>query len=130
LSPQPDRDVPFIQIPFYTFSGGDVTIELQFTLVLENQPEKRKSYEIGLDDSNPASAMLLQSTNKGDLPNGWAVAVKDGVWKREHRVESVKPGAHMLKYRTTCVDLALEKVILDFGGVRSSYLGPTASCRV
>ncbi|KAH7310735.1 hypothetical protein B0I35DRAFT_378520 [Stachybotrys elegans] len=128
--PDAGPEVPFISIPFHTFTGGNVKVQLQFTLVLENQPESPKRYEIVLDDSESTSALLLESANKGDLPNGWAVAVKDGVWKRDHEFAGLKPGAHLLKYRAMCSDLALEKILLNFGGVKDSYLGPPASRRV
>ncbi|KAI9152312.1 Myo-inositol 2-dehydrogenase [Paramyrothecium foliicola] len=127
LSPTVGSDVPYIDVPFYTFTARDsVKISLYFTIVLENQ-EKEKSYEVRLDDSSESPTRLLEIAKKGDLPIGWAVAVKDNAWRRDHEFQNVGAGSHTLKYRALSPDLALEKIVVDLGGL--SHKSHTSTLR-
>ena len=41
-----------------------------------------------------------------------------------------KPGKHVIKYWLVDPSVVLEKIVLDRGGVKPSYLGPPESYRV
>ena len=63
-------------------------------------------------------------------PQTWEKSVADGVRRvvTTHTVE--KPGQHVLKIWMVTPGVVLERVIIDAGGVRPSYLGPVESPRV
>jgi len=67
-----------------------------------------------------------------DLPPGWGFAVADSVWGRignytttRHNV--TQAGAYKLRIWALMPSLIVQKVIVDLGGVRPSYLGPPES---
>lgn len=72
------------------------------------------------------------ATVGGNMPAGWQGAVADGVWGRTgnyttSRFEVAKEGAYKLRVWTLLPGLVVQKVVVDLGGVRPSYLGPPTS---
>jgi len=120
-------DLPWLEYSIFTFSRpSNITIRLYFTMALEAAPEQPLSYEVCFDDE-VVSVPLLKTLSKGDLPVGWSSAVQDGVWIREHSFVNSGEGSHRVQYRPLSRRLLLEKLVVDLGGVRESYLGPPSS---
>lgn len=71
-------------------------------------------------------------TKGGDMPAGWDGAVADGVWGRTGRYTTssfvvAKEGAYKLRVWALMPGVVVQKVVVDLGGVRASYLGPPES---
>ena len=49
------------------------------------------------------------------------------VWVRKHTFESSGSGEHIIRFWAETPELVLEKIVVDFGGVKQSYLGPPES---
>jgi hypothetical protein len=54
----------------------------------------------------------------------WSTSVKDSVRKSRSTHTIATPGYHTLKFWMVDPGVVLQKLIVDFGGVRPSYLGP------
>ncbi|RFU31716.1 hypothetical protein B7463_g4616, partial [Scytalidium lignicola] len=123
---------PFLEYPFFLFSNqATATVTLYITMVLDTNPESDLMYDVSFDDSTRQSVRLMEKPGSpGDLPPGWANSVMDRVWKRDHSFPNVPAGAHVLKFRPLGKNIALEKVVINLGGVRQSYLGPPPSSLV
>lgn len=123
---------PFLVFPVYTFEDAtQAHIELQFNMTLDIDPLDTMSYELQLDDGEVKVTRLVAEPDwQGDLPPGWYHAVQDCVWSRRHDVGHVKPGRHEIRLRFRHSNVLLERVILDLGGVKPSYLGPPPSTYV
>ncbi|KAH8667111.1 hypothetical protein BX600DRAFT_380679 [Xylariales sp. PMI_506] len=119
----------FLEYPFITFtSSTTAAVMLEFTLTLDTDAEVPLTYEIQLDAGAVTSHRLLPDPEKpGQLPEGWLESVMDNVWKRRHEVELSNVGPHTLRLRLCNENCVLEKLVLDLGGVRKSYLGPPES---
>ncbi|KAF1948498.1 hypothetical protein CC80DRAFT_540851 [Byssothecium circinans] len=115
--------------PFYTFtSTTKACIRIHFTLTLDVHPISPAFYGISLDGKQVAKHRLVQQPKKpGELPRGWLESVMDCIWVRVHQVDLSDVGAHTLKIVLQDENLALEKILVDIGGVRNSYLGPPES---
>lgn len=123
-------NIPFLEYPIYTFSHStQVTITLYFNMTLEIDPAHRMSYDIAIDDQQTTSHYLLSDSRvPNKLPaEGWLDSVMDCVWRRNHNIRNLETGDHVLRLRLNHPNLLLEKVVLDLGGVRESYLGPPPS---
>lgn len=125
-----DDNIPFLEYPIFIFSRSTkATLTLYFNMTLEIDPARRMSYDIGIDNQQTKSHFLLPDfpvPNK--LPaEGWLDSVMDCVWRRNHDVQNLESGSHILRLRLNHPNLLLEKVVLDLGGVRESYLGPPPS---
>lgn len=67
-----------------------------------------------------------------NLPAEWGYAVADGVWGRTSNVTTTRftvprEGAYTLRVWALLPGVVVQKVIVDLGGVRPSYLGPPQS---
>jgi hypothetical protein len=119
----------FLQYPVFIFSTvANLVIDLYFSHTLDTNPAEPLQYEIKFDEYRQGPLRLLSPPHvAGDLPPGWSTAVQDCVWKKRHCFVLDKAGAHMIKFRMFSQGLALEKIVVDLGGVRESTLGPPAS---
>ncbi|MGB7760353.1 MAG: hypothetical protein WBL61_11020, partial [Bryobacteraceae bacterium] len=57
----------------------------------------------------------------------WETSVKDSVRKVRSTHILVLPGVHTLKFWMVDPGIVLEKLLVDLGGVKPSYLGPPES---
>lgn len=123
--------LPFLRFPIYVFSSDrdDVNLELQFNTTLETDPQSRMEYDLRWDGGQIQRLRLTADDPGNDrgLPRGWNVAVMDCVWKKSHNVGRVTAGAHMIEVRFRKANMILEKLVLDLGDLRYSYLGPPES---
>lgn len=67
-----------------------------------------------------------------NLPVGWGYAVADGVWGKTTNLTTTsfsvpQEGAYTLRIWALMPSVIVQKVIVDMGGVRPSYLGPPQS---
>jgi hypothetical protein len=126
---------PGLQYDIYAFSKAkNITINLYFTTCLDTDPSRPHKYSLAFDDIRLQHIRLLESSTtapgSGELPDGWADAAQDCVWVRKHSFTNGGPGMHSVRLWLESVDLVVEKIVVDFGGVRKSYLGPPESMRV
>ncbi|KAL2851524.1 hypothetical protein BJY01DRAFT_260827 [Aspergillus pseudoustus] len=125
----PSTHSGYLEYPFITFTPGPAaTLILEFTLTLDANPNPPITYDIQLDDGSITTHRLVPSpSTPGKLPRGWKDSVMDNIWKRRHQLDISSPGSHALKVRLGAQNCVLEKIVLDLGGVRESYLGPPES---
>ncbi|KAL2024908.1 hypothetical protein VTK56DRAFT_3607 [Thermocarpiscus australiensis] len=68
----------------------------------------------------------------GGMPDGWEGAVADGVWGRYGRYTTSsfavpREGPYALRVWALMPGVVVQKIVVDLGGVRPSYLGPPES---
>ncbi|KAH9907548.1 hypothetical protein F4778DRAFT_769024 [Xylariomycetidae sp. FL2044] len=137
------RDVPFLTYRLYTFTPTDAdaaVLTLQFGMTLDLSPGDTMSYDLQIDDSEITNFQLKQAADNDVKPHssmgwfladGWFAAAGDGVWYRKHVMPAgFKPGEHTIKIRLRHSNIMLEKLVVDLGGVKPSYLGPPASHKI
>lgn len=115
--------------PFYTFTAAtQATVHIYFTLTLDVHSGPPALYGLSLDDNDIEMHGLVPHPQKpGELPPGWLESVMDCVWVRQHQVDLGEAGAHALKILLQDENMAVEKIVVDVGGMRKSYLGPPES---
>lgn len=133
--PSSDFDPPGLQYDIYAFSETrQIAITLYITTCLNTDPSHPITYSLAFDDSIVEQVSLLElppsAPGSGELPKGWEEAAKDCVWMRKHSFASSGAGKHSIRFWPGSAELAMEKLVVDFGGVRKSYLGPPESMRV
>ncbi|KAL5877277.1 hypothetical protein ACKVWC_006437 [Pyricularia oryzae] len=109
-------------------------LALYFNMTLDIDPTNPMSFKFQLDDGQTHTHTLLPSQDqKGQsgngLPDGWFHAVQDCVWLRKYTINAatLTPGEHTIRLWLAHSNLVLEKIVIDFGGMKPSYLGPPAS---
>lgn len=127
-------DPEWLDYKFFTF-GSKATSELvlYFNMTLyQDPPSDVLKYAFSIDDGPVHVQNLLDEDPVGrdpELPSagGWLEAVQDCVWRKTHHLDVGTGGVHILHVRLFHSNLILEKIVLDFGGVKDSYLGPPSS---
>ncbi|RAO73920.1 uncharacterized protein BHQ10_009932 [Talaromyces amestolkiae] len=124
-------EMGFLEYDFYVFSNRTEPpkLVLYFTTTLDTDTSDPLTYEVMVDKRSYGELRLMEDAPKiGDLPPGWTQAVQDCVWTRTLDLhETVHSGEHVIRIRLCNQNLLLEKIVVDFGGVRESYLGPLPS---
>lgn len=82
-------------------------------------------YEVSFDSENP-QLVNFNGKYRGEL----------GKWQAEHIIHSVtthqilKAGRHILRFRVLDSGIVLQKILINTGGLKPSYLGAPESERV
>lgn len=118
---------PRLEYRLQTTSAGEAKVELTVAPTLAFIPGRGLHVAVSFDDGLPRQIDL--TIPAGDSPSPWATSVLDGVRKVVTSHQLAQPGAHVLKYWMIDPGVVLERVVVDFGGVRQSYLGPPESLR-
>ena len=118
---------PRLEYRLQTTSAGEAKVELTVAPTLAFVPGRGLRVAVSFDDAPPRQIDL--AIPAGGSPSPWASSVLDGVRKVVTTHQLARPGAHVLKYWMIDPGVVLERVVVDFGGVRPSYLGPPESLR-
>jgi len=120
---EPPQDAPCLDYQMYLFDTGRVEVEAVVAPSLNFVPGRGLRYSVSFDDQ-PAQVIdiLPRQANRG-----WETAVKDNARRSRSNHTIEKPGYHTLKFRVVDPGVVLEKIVVNFSGVRPSYFGPPES---
>lgn len=115
-----------LEYDMHLFSSGNVKVHVTVAPTLKFQPGQGLRYAVAFDDEAPQVVNLHADASE----KFWEKIVGDGaaVFATQHAVG--KPGAHVLKIWALDPAVVLQKVVVDAGGMKASYLGPPESPRV
>ena len=130
VSVSPPNDSPCLEYRMYLFDSGPVEVQAILSPTLEFLPGRKLRYAVSFDDQAPQIVSALpEGRNRDNLPRDWDTSVKDAVRVSKSKHTLDKPGHHTLKFWMVDPAVVLEKIVVDFGGVKPSYLGPPKSYR-
>ena len=110
-----------LQYDFYAYKHSRVEIKAYFspTLNYHNLP-KGTQYGISIDDEKP-TLVSINKLKDNVVWRGW-VANNYIITKSSH--SRLSKGKHRVKFWNVNDGVVLQKLVIDFGGVKESYLGP------
>jgi hypothetical protein len=85
--------------------------------------ENGLQYAISIDDENP-QIVSINSEDKNSISGIWNKWVSENIIIKTTAHKINKPGKHIVKYWMVNPGVVLQKLVLDFGGAKPSYLGP------
>ncbi|KAK1147750.1 ATP synthase mitochondrial F1 complex assembly factor 1 [Aspergillus melleus] len=95
---------------------------------LNTNPSRPLKYAIAFNDAEPEIVQFVPSTPLGTLPSNWGQTVSNAAWTNTTRHEVSGGGSkNTLKLWAVEPGVVFQKVVVDLGGVRESYLGPPES---
>lgn len=113
---------PSLEYEFYSYSTDSVHIHAYFSPTLNfHNSETGLQFAISIDNERPQVISLNKEDNNGRIWNQW-VANNIIVKKSSHYIS--KPGKHTVRYFMINPGIVLQKIVLDLGGLKPSYLGP------
>jgi len=128
LPATPGKNAPCLEYKMYLFNSGNVEVEAVFSPTLNFLPGRGLQYAISFDNNEPQILTLVPE--KFNAQNGnreWEQTVIDNARFSVTRHIIEKPGYHTLKIWMVDPGPVLQKIIVNTGGVRSSYLRPPES---
>jgi hypothetical protein len=124
----PGKDSPCLEYQMYLVDTGKAEVEGIFGATLNFIPGRGLRYAISFDDDPPDVVTLVpQDYNARNGNQDWEKIVADNA-RHSHTTHMLaKPGYHTLKVWMVDPGVVLEKLVVNLGGVKSSYLGPPES---
>jgi hypothetical protein len=123
-SRQPTGDSPRLEYRMTLFDSGTVSVK-SFLSPLFNvhaRPEGVR-FAVSFDDETPQVVNVTADTTQ----NTWNQNVAENIVIMTTRHELAHPGVHTLKYWMVDPGVVVQKIVVDAGGMRPSYLGPPES---
>lgn len=115
----------FVEYEIDFTSTGTFNVELLLAPTLNFNSNKGLRYEVSFDDEKP-QLVNFNGKYRGEL----------GKWQAEHMIHSLtahqilKPGRHTLRFRVLDPGIILQKILINTGGLKPSYLGAPESDRI
>lgn len=111
---------PCAEYDFYTFNSGNVTVHVYALPLFPLDTRHDTRYGVMIDDG----MVQWMTTSAKEYSSRWRLNVFRNSAVETFSANISGPGWH--KLRLICADpgMVIQKVVLDFGGLRRSYLGP------
>jgi hypothetical protein len=119
----PPRNSPCLEYKMYLFHTGKIEVEAMISPTLDFVPGRGLRFAISFDDQPPQIIDALAHQSPAD----WETAVKDNVRKVKSTCRLANAGYHTLKFWMVDPGVVLQKLVVDLGGMKPSYLGPPES---
>jgi hypothetical protein len=119
---KPGGAAPHTQYEMYTYNSGSIELHAYFspTLNVHNKPEGLQ-YAVSIDDEAP----VIVSMNREDKnTRTWESWVAGNAIIKTSRHHIAKPGRHIVKFWVVDPGVVLQKIVLNLGGLKDTYLGP------
>ncbi len=113
---------PYLQYEIYVYDTGKVKLNAYFSPTLNFKNDSLGlQYAISIDNEKPQ----IVSVNKDDKNEStWRKWVANNIIIKSTEHTILQPGKHAIKYWMISPAIILQKMVLDFGGEKPSYLGP------
>ncbi|HEY5345072.1 MAG TPA: glycosyl hydrolase, partial [Verrucomicrobiae bacterium] len=124
----PGKDSPCLEYKMYLFSAGKLKVETTVAPTLNFIPGRALRYAVSFDDETPQVVTIVPANfNAGNGNQDWEEAVKNNCRHVESTHTISAPGYHTLKIWMVDPAVVVEKIVVNCGGMKPSYLGPPES---
>ena len=126
-SAAPGKNSPYLEYKMFLSDTGRIYVEGIFSPTLNFMPGRGLKYAVSFDDMAPKIVTLVPKDYVAGSGADWAKSVIENSRKSSSSYTIDKPGYHTLKFWMVSPGVVLEKIIVNCGGLRQSYLGPPES---
>jgi hypothetical protein len=124
----PAKDAPCLEYKMFLFSTGTVKVQTVCSPVLNFMPGRGIRYSISIDNEEPQMVTLVPEKYDAQNRNrDWEKSVSDNARFGNSSHTVLKAGSHTLKIWMVDQGVVIQKIVVDMGGVKPSYLGPPES---
>jgi hypothetical protein len=126
----PGHDSPSLEYRIYLFHAQTVRVEAFTSPVLNFMPARGIRYAVSLDAEPPQVVTLVPENYAAQNGNqDWESSVMNNRRTGQSSHQVTAPGWHVLKFWMVDPGVVLQKIMVDCGGLKPSYLGPPESFR-
>ena len=122
-SQQPGGDSPHLAYKMHLLNAGEVKVYTYLSPTLNFNASDGLKFAVSIDDEAPQIINMHKDNSNGTW-NKW-VADNINLQVSTHQVD--KSGEHTLKFWMVDPGVVVQKIVVDTGGLKSSYLGPPES---
>ncbi len=124
----PGRDSPCLEYRMYLFTTGEIEVNSVFSPTLNFIPGRSLKYAISFDEQPPQIITLVPGDyNAQNRNTDWEKSVSDNARFSLSKHFIPSPGYHTLKVWMVDPGVVIQKIIVNTGGLKPSYLGPPES---
>jgi len=121
----PGRNSPHLEYDINLADTGIVKVEAYISPTIDFTNTDGLHYAISIDNEQPQ----VVNINADKSESAWNKDVSDNIKILSTTHHISKPGRHTVKYWMVDPAVILQKIVVDAGGEKSSYLGPPESYR-
>ena len=127
-SATPGKDAPCLEYKMYLFTTGKLDITSIWAPTLNFMAGRPVRFAVSVDNGAPETVTLVPADYNAMHANmDWEKAVADNARFSVSSVNIDKPGYHTLKIWMIDPNVLLQKILINTGGLKPSYLGPPES---
>lgn len=124
----PPVDAPYLEYNVYVFNPGQVNVYVYTAPSLNTNRERGLSYGISFNDQKPQIVDTFpREFDAHHFFPWWNIGVKDNIRQTNTIHELEEAGWHRLRFFMVDPGVVLQKIVIDTGGLKRSYLGPPES---
>ncbi|UCM91152.1 glycosyl hydrolase 115 family protein [Streptomyces marincola] len=122
---------PRLEYELTLFTAGEVRVHAYLSPRNNVLPTDGLCYAVSFDDQEPRVVNVTAVTGANDtsMNKQWERNTSDNVNLTVTTHSIAEPGRHVLKFWMVDPTVVLQKLVVDTGGLRPSYLGPPESTR-
>lgn len=124
----PGKNSPCLEYKMHLFSSGEIEVRLSLSPSLNVFPGKSLTIGVSIDNEEPQILTIVPAdyfAHNGNIDWEESVMYNGRIVISKHSIEN--PGNHTLKVWMTDPGVVLEKIVVNTGGLKESYLGPPES---
>jgi hypothetical protein len=125
-SQSPGGDAPRLEYDVNLKSSGDVKVHAYVSPTLNFQNTEGLRYAVSFDDQPPQ----IVNIHEGENLQLWEKWVGENINETVTNHSLARPGRHVLKFWMVDPGIVLQKLVIDTGGMKPSYLGPSENTRL
>ncbi|PSK80444.1 glycosyl hydrolase family 115 (putative glucuronidase) [Prolixibacter denitrificans] len=122
----PGSDGPHMEYDMYLYQSGTAKVNLYLSPTLNFYNDNGLQLAVSFDDQKP----VVINMNKDENYRNWASWVSNEINIQQVSLPVERPGKHTLKVWMIDPAVVLQKIVVDAGGEKTSYLGPPESARL
>jgi len=124
----PGKDSPCLEYKMYLFNPGKLEVESTVGATLNFIHGRALRYAVSFDDETPQVVTIVPADfNAGNGNHDWEESVKNNCRHVTSTHTLTTTGYHTLKIWMVDPAVVVEKIVINTGGVKPSYLGPPES---
>ncbi len=117
-----NANTPLLEYEFYAYDTGSFKLNAYFSPTLNfHNGSAGLQYAVSIDDEKPQTISINKDDSDQKQWNKW---VADNIIIKTTNHSIRVNGKHTVKYWMISPAVILQKIVVDFGGVKPSYLGP------
>jgi len=124
----PGKDAPVLEYKMFLFSAGEFETLLHMAPSLNFLPDRDFKVGLSVDEGEPQLITVVPAGfNAENFNREWEETVRNSTRYVKGKINVTEPGYHTLKVWMIDPGMVLEKIVVNTGGLKPSYLGPPES---